>query len=78
MRWLLLLLGVAGAGVGLAIWRRLRCADDRRPVSRRWLRQQDHLTERVEYHGPTIKKWPLNKVVNEHGRFQAERLRRQA
>lgn len=63
---LLVLLGASLGGGWL--WRRWRYADDERPVSDRWLRQQDQLGDRVEFHGPTIRNWPINKIVKEYGR----------
>ena len=74
MRWLCLV-SVALGVVGLLVQRRRHFANDRRPVSRLWLRQLQQLGDRVEHHGPTITK-PINKVINEHGWYQAQKLRR--
>ena len=75
MKWLWLIgsaLGVVGL---LVVRRRWRFTNDLRPVSRAWLRHLWQLGNRVEFHGPAITK-PIDKLMNERGWYQAEKLRR--
>lgn len=44
-------------------------------VSASWLRAQSQAEGRLEFHGPAWS-WPLNKVLNEAGRWNRSRLRR--
>lgn len=46
-------------------------------VSADWIRSQQRSDQRVEFHGTAIR-WPLNKIVNEHGLFNSKRLRKRA
>ena len=76
MKWLLLMVGALAAS-GVVLYRRVRYADHRRPVSKKWLRQLDQLGERVEFHGPSIRK-PISKLVNENSWYQTQKLRNRA
>lgn len=75
MKWLLVLL--SGGLLALLVWEmaKRRRRDDR--VSARWLREADRRTSRIEFVS-VCWRWPINKIVNEHSRFQSARLRRTA
>ncbi len=59
--------------------RRLLAALRSRPsrMSADWLRAQDRLMARIDYHGVAVQ-WPINKALNEASAFQTARLRRDA
>jgi len=44
-------------------WLIARRDRDRR-LSAAWLRQQDHMAARIDYHGPSIA-WPIQKLAND-------------
>ena len=46
-------------------------------VSSEWLQNHQRRESRVQFDGVTIK-WPINKVVNEHPKFQTYKLRTRA
>lgn len=46
-------------------------------VSGEWLRDQERKSDRVEFVGPSIQ-FPIRKLVNESGKWNARRLKRQA
>jgi hypothetical protein len=74
-RWtgtLVLVLLVAGM-TALAWWRR---RSDQPYVSTDWLRHQ--LRGEREHFDGVHWRWPVNKVVNEHARWNANRLRKRA
>lgn len=64
------------AVLGWWLSRRLRYADDQRPVSRAWRRQHDRLGDRVEFNGPRFTK--VNKIVNEAGFYNRRKYRQEA
>jgi hypothetical protein len=70
-RYLLALLAV---GLGIYLLRRQQSEDS---VSSAWLTEQERIDRRVEYHGQSLK-WPINKIQNEAGEWNARRYRRRA
>lgn len=60
----------------LAGWRWLTHGE-KPDVSARWLRDQEREASTRGLDGPSIK-WPIRKVLNEHGQFNRERLRKRA
>ena len=66
--------GVCGLLGAWWLYRRWRYADDQRPVSATWRRQQHQLGDRVEFHGPRWGK--INKVVDEAGWFNRRKYRK--
>jgi hypothetical protein len=71
-----LLLLPGGSFLLLAWWLLTRTADADR-VSERWLAEQDQREEKSGIEGVSWR-FPINKIVNEHGAFNAARLRKRA
>jgi hypothetical protein len=72
-----LVLLVLGLSVGIWAVRRVRGADPRRPVSEHWRRQQTRSEWSQGIDGPCWR-FPVNKIKDEHGQFNAARLRKRA
>lgn len=73
MRWLLLLVPCGGV-ILVVLWLRGKFSDEH--VSEAWLRESDHLDGRG-FDG-ICWKWPVDKVRNESGLWNAHHERRRA
>lgn len=67
-----IVLALPGCVWGLRRWRR---RDE--TVSSQWLRDRLRETSKVEYDGPRWR-FPVNKILNEAGAFNRQKLRRRA
>lgn len=75
MRLTLLLLGAGGCVLGIAAW--LTRYFGKNHVSEAWLTDHDRRQWGIGYEG-ICWRWPVNKMRNDAGRFNAAQLRKRA
>jgi hypothetical protein len=75
--WKLALLAFAGTVAAVAVTK-FRKQHPRSEMSFAWLNEQERqaLKQASAIDGPSIK-WPINKIVNEHGTFNRHRLKQE-